>query len=106
MRLTRFRLLIAAPVLGVVAALTVGAVPTAAGAARCSTDWGSLAKSRSASTTGSLVGVRSGRHECYDRLVIDVSGPASGYRVEYVAAVTADGSGQAVPLRGGARLQV
>ena len=29
-----------------------------------------------------------------------------GYRVEYVTAVTMDGSGQVVPLRGGARLQV
>jgi hypothetical protein len=38
--------------------------------------------------------------------VLDFSGRVNGYRVEYVTAVTEDGSGRLVPLRGGARLQI
>jgi hypothetical protein len=58
---------------------------------------------------GTITNVRSGRHTCYDRLVVDVAGiPASkiGYHVRYVDTVYAPGSGKAVPLSGGARLQV
>ena len=47
-----------------------------------------------------------GRHQCFDRLVLDFQGQADGYRVEYVSTVRSDGSGQVVPLRGGAKLQV
>ena len=42
----------------------------------------------------------------FDRLVFELSGPSQGYRVEYVSQVTQDGSGEPVPLRGGAFLQV
>jgi hypothetical protein len=28
--------------------------------------------------------VRAGRHQCFDRLVLDSPGKADGYRVEYV----------------------
>ncbi len=53
-----------------------------------------------------LTGARAGRHDCFDRMVIDLTGPASGYRVEYVPQVTADGSGNPIPLRGGAFLSI
>jgi hypothetical protein len=33
----------------------------------------------------SVYNVRTGRHTCYDRLVIDVSGPVGTYHVGYVA---------------------
>ncbi len=87
---------------------TAVATPTAAVAADCRTAWGSSVKQRAAQPTGAVTGVRSGRHTCFDRLVVDLgSGPGTpGFRVEYVDTVTQDGSGAVVPLRGGARLQV
>lgn len=74
----------------------------------CGIYWGSLAKSVSSGSTGEVTNVRAGRHACYDRLVLDVSGDARGYFVRYVSGdhVHMDGSGRAVPLRGGARLEV
>jgi len=72
----------------------------------CGIRWGSLPKHVSTGSTGEVTDVRAGRHTCYDRLVIDVSGDAAGYFVRYVDQVRTDGEGVAVPLRGGARLQV
>jgi hypothetical protein len=92
----------------VFAATAVGAVAPAAAADTpyCGIRWGSLAKAHSSTAVAPLVNVRAGRHTCYDRLVLDFSGRVNGYRVEYVSAVTEDGSGRVVPLRGGARLQI
>jgi hypothetical protein len=82
-------------------------VPGASAAPACATGWGSLPKAAAATTPAPLTGVRAGRNECYDRLVLDLgAGPASGYSVSYVAAVRQEGSGAVVPLRGGARLAV
>jgi hypothetical protein len=88
-------------------------VPTTAQAHApyCGITWGSLAKSSTAAINrtaapGDLVGVRSGRHACFDRLVLDVDGSSHGYTVRYVDQVRADGSGVVVPTAGGARLQV
>jgi hypothetical protein len=39
-------------------------------------------------------------------MVIDTSAPGTGYEVRYVANVIADGSGQVVPLSGGAKLEI
>ena len=50
--------------------------------------------------------VRSGRHACFDRLVVDLAGREPGFTVRYVGQVTEDGSGRVIRLRGGARLQV
>jgi hypothetical protein len=51
--------------------------------------------------------VRVGRHDCFDRLVFDVNGPAPvGFGVRYVPVVLADASGKPVPVAGGAALQV
>jgi hypothetical protein len=105
MRLNRTRTLLALPFLAAATSLTVLAAPSSAGAAVCSTTWGSLAKSSVPTATKYLTDVRAGRHDCYDRLVVDLAGPASGYRVEY-GAVTMDGSGQPVALRGTAPLRV
>ena len=58
-------------------------------------------------TAPNLTGVRTGRHDCYDRLVLDLRGGSSaGFHVSYVDAVYTDASGALVPLRGGARLQI
>lgn len=95
------------------AAIAVGAAvlvstPTVGAAAgpTCGITWGSLAKSDPDMAAATVTGLRTGRHGCFDRLVIDLAGPVDGYDVRYVPQVTQDGSGAAMPLRGGAFLQV
>ena len=85
----------------------VAQAPTAAAAPSCSVSWGSAdTASGDLSAAASITNVRSGRHACYDRLVVNLSGRLAGYSVKYVNTVFADGSGFPVSLRGGARLQV
>ncbi len=82
-------------------------VPGSASAAPyCGITWGSLAKSSSAMTTAPITSVRAGQHDCYDRMVIDISGKGAGFNVGYVDAVRTQGSGRVVPLKGGAFLSV
>lgn len=51
--------------------------------------------------------VRAGRHDCFDRIVFDVNGPAdAGYAVRYVPVVTSDPKGDPLPVPGGAALEV
>src|SRR6187200_2129864 len=80
--------------------------PQAEGWRSCSVRWGSLAKEVRVGSTAELFDVRAGRHYCFDRLVLDVAGPVNGYSVQYVDEVVMDGSGEPVPMRGGAYLQV
>lgn len=81
--------------------------PTTAEAATCSTPWGSLAKERDVARDQVVTNVRAGRHSCYDRLVVDLKGSRpTGYRVSYVSQVRRPGSGDVVPLAGGARLLI
>ena len=99
--LTRSLLTILATIV-VTAALT----STAASAAPfCGITWGSGVKDNPEMDTGEVDTVRAGRHDCFDRLVVDIDGPAAGYRTEYVDQVRADGSGDVVPTPGGARIQ-
>lgn len=97
------------------ATLGVAAVPAGATAATttqttaCPTGWGSLAKTRSAATSESVTNIRTGRHACFDRMVVDVPGAGTrglGYSVRYVDRIYQDGSGNYVPVGGGARLEV
>ena len=90
---------------GLMMATPASASPTAA--PYCGIEWGSGPKSVGQGSTGQLVNVRAGGHECYDRLVFDVRGNvAEGYAVSYVDEVTEDPTGNPVPLRGGAKLQI
>jgi hypothetical protein len=84
----------------------VVAAPAPASAAYCGITWGSLAKTNATMVTGPITNVRSGRHTCYDRIVIDLGKDRPGYAVRYVTNVLAEGSGDVVPLRGGAKLEV
>lgn len=84
----------------------VAAAPASAHTPYCGIRWGSQLETRAAQSTGSLVGVRAGRHACFDRLVLDVEGKADGYYAHYVDTVRQDGSGRPVQVRGGARLRV
>jgi hypothetical protein len=100
-------------------AMALGGIPAAGTSAAtsqtdrpyCGIYWGSLAKHSdprhmTAARATWVKNVRSGRHGCFDRLVVDLRGPAPGYSVRYVTQVRTDGAGFLVPLRGGARLRV
>ncbi|SDD48189.1 Putative peptidoglycan binding domain-containing protein [Geodermatophilus telluris] len=50
--------------------------------------------------------VRAGRNTAFDRLVFDLDGPVPGVRVQYVPELRHEGSGEVVPLRGRAVVQV
>jgi hypothetical protein len=88
------------------AAALLPAVPASATPAYCGITWGSMEKSANPVADGDLVALRAGRHACFDRLVFDVRGTASGYWVSYVHTMTEDPTGTVVPLRGGAKLSV
>jgi hypothetical protein len=81
------------------------ALPAAAVEPACPSGWGSLPEQNVALTGDPVTGVRAGTHPCFDRVVVDIAGSPAGYTVQYVAQVTADGSGAVVPTPGGARLQ-
>ena len=106
-RTTQFRLALLAALLAVPA--TMGAASMTASAEPvpfCGIDWGSLDKHAGDLAQSPVTAVRSGQHDCFDRLVVDVDGAAPGYSVRYVDAVLMDPSGMPVPVRGGAFLQV
>jgi hypothetical protein len=98
-------------VLAAAALLAVGGLTpaaTAGAAPYCGITWGSLAKSDPSMTGRPITNLRAGRHDCYDRLVVDLgSGPGRvGFDVAYVSVVRMDGEGNAIPLSGGAFLRV
>lgn len=97
-----------APLAGVVLAVlsVLSAPPVQAAEPYCGIRWGSQPRDLMTGSTGEVVDVRAGRHACFDRLVLDVSGDVAGHFVRYVDQVRRDGSGAIVPLRGGARLEV
>src|SRR5918994_1182994 len=63
--------------------------PAASAAPSCGTDWGSLVKAAPADNPEmagkySLYNVTAGRHACFDRQVLNFTGPMVGYSVGYV----------------------
>ena len=102
----RLRSIVAAAVLLSAVTVTTAATATAASAPYCGIYWGSVPKAQEPTAVAPLTNVRAGRHECFDRLVFDMSAKADGFRVGYVPEVYTDGAGFLVPLRGGAKLQV
>jgi hypothetical protein len=80
--------------------------PASAATSYCGLAWGSLAQAAPEMSSASVTNVRTGQHYCFDRMVVDLNGPAKGYTVRYVPDVLQDGSGAAVPLRGSAFLQI
>lgn len=82
--------------------------PAAAGEPYCGIRWGSMGEQSVSSPRNEtyLVDVRAGRHECFDRLVVDIEGFTGTYSVEYVDEVTGIGSGLPIPLRGDAELSI
>ena len=106
MNRTRFLVL----AVSVLAALGVVAPAQAGASPYCGITWGSQPKSASAPADREvLYDVRAGRHACFDRLVVDVGGQDTtfgSYSVRYVPVVRQDGSGDAVPVRGAADLEI
>ncbi|SDN27901.1 AMIN-like domain-containing (lipo)protein [Streptomyces wuyuanensis] len=86
------------------------AVPqrAAAPADACSTAWGSGVKTATHGNAEPLKDIRVGQHTCFDRMVFDVTGAKGpvGHHVGYVDAFHQDGSGDRIPVGGGAILQV
>jgi hypothetical protein len=93
-------------VLMLVAGLALLTAPAASAHPYCGQVWGSAPRSAGDLSAGTLTNVRAGRHPCYDRLVLDIDAPLTGWSVSYVDEVRQDGSGAIVPVSGGARLQV
>lgn len=91
-------------------ALGVLALPAdAAARPYCGLRWGSLPKQVGRGPgfpPSPLVGVRAGRHACFDRLVFDFDGVVAGGAAQYVGQVTRNAVDEPVPLRGGAFLQI
>jgi hypothetical protein len=86
---------------------TVVAVPARASAAPyCGIKWGSTPEAVDRFSSAPLVATRTGRHDCFDRVVFEFSGKADGYSVEYVDQVRTDGDGRVLAVAGGGRLRV
>jgi hypothetical protein len=87
---------------GVVAgSLVLTAAPAAA---TCARGWGSTPEISDHLVSATVVTARAGRQACFERFVVEVSGPRPGYRASYVPAVHVDPSDAPVPLRGGAAI--
>jgi hypothetical protein len=89
-------------------ASTAGAAPAAATrATACPTGWGSGVKGGVTAGAVPLADIRTGRHDCFDRMVFDVpGGGAVGYYIRYVDRLHQAGSGNYIPVGGGAVLEV
>jgi hypothetical protein len=74
----------------------------------CAVGWGSQEQVVAEPMSGApIVNVRAGVHECFDRLVVDMVGSVvPGYSVRYVDTVQQIASGDPIPLRGGAFLEI
>ncbi|NMR18661.1 hypothetical protein [Cellulomonas fimi] len=92
--------------LSLLAGLSLLIAPSASAHPYCGQVWGSQERSAGDYSSGYLTNIRSGRHACYDRLVLDVDAPLTAWSVRYVDEIVQDGSGFTVPVRGGATLEV
>lgn len=87
----------------------------------CGLYWGSLEKKGKAvgafdwwsypADHSGVVNVRAGRHDCFDRMVVDLSGVAPGFRVRYLTTIVkyprVDGvKPEPIAILGGAFLEV
>lgn len=99
----------AALALGALIGTGVAAPPPAQSAPYCGITWGSLEKWESRGdhfSQNTVKSVRSGRHACYDRLVIDVRGDILGHTVGYYPEPVYGNDEKPVPLRGSAYLMI
>jgi hypothetical protein len=84
-----------------------GSPSAAASGPYCGIRWGSLTKDSPTMTQAPITGARTGRHRCFDRLVIDLGGmPAAGYSAYYSTGFYAEGSGAPLLVAGGAVITI
>jgi hypothetical protein len=99
--------LAAAIVMTATLATAASAGTAAPAAAFCGIHWGSVPKSGGSPSGALLIAARTGQHRCYDRVVFEFNGRASGYRVQYAHPVTqGEGFDLAPYMAGGALLRV
>lgn len=68
---------------------------SSAGAASCSSvNWGSQTKAGGLMHTPSMTTARIAKHQCYDQVVFEFAGKATGYRVNYTNEVYTQGKGE------------
>ena len=97
---------------GVIVAIVLtvaGCVPPPPGPppSTCAPAWSTAEQRDDAMSGAPIVNVRAGVHRCFDRLVVDLAGPVGpGYTVHYVDVLTQLASGEPIPLRGAAFLEV
>jgi hypothetical protein len=89
----------AALALGLGLGMGVAAPPPATAAAYCGITWGSLAKVKNIESTAQITSVRTGRHTCFDRMVVNLRYKIKGYDVRYGRVYT-EGQGERIPLKG------
>jgi hypothetical protein len=90
----------------VASAATTAAAPAVSA---CPTGWGSLPKTAPTAAYNPLSDIRTGRQDCFDRMVFDVPGAGTnriGYRATYVKHFDQDGTGDRIPVSGGAILEI
>lgn len=97
--------LAAALFLTAMAAAGATEVSAASSAPYCGITWGSLPKAGGALSRSPLLGVRTGQHDCYDRVVFDFRGPATGFQAAYGSAFE-QGRGGKLSVAGGATIAV
>ncbi|MFG2490703.1 hypothetical protein ACGFSD_06505 [Streptomyces caniferus] len=97
-----------AGVVGAAGAAGAATVPAGKAPAACSTAWGSTDKSATDANIEPLKNITTSHTACYDRMVFDIGGATGkvGYHVGYVDAFHQDGSGEQIPVKGGAILQI
>ncbi|MBL1104491.1 hypothetical protein JK361_07745 [Streptomyces sp. 5-8] len=100
-------LVLAGAGLGMATTAADAATAVTARATACPTGWGSGAKGGAATGAVPLKNIRTGRHDCFDRMVFDVpTGGSVGYHVRYVDRLTQTATGRYIPVGGGAVLDV
>ncbi|GLZ38570.1 hypothetical protein [Actinokineospora sp. NBRC 105648] len=95
----------------IAALLTTGLtvpIPAAAAEPYCGITWGSTDKSQwFVAAESTITGVRAGRHDCYDRLVVDLAdAQEQDYDLRYQDSIYDFVTGAPIALRGGAYLMV
>lgn len=90
--------------IGLVTGISAAAPPPAAASGPynepyCGITWGSLPRSVSTMTSAQVTDVRTGRHTCYDRLVVDLNYKVKGYATRY-GSIQEVGTGTHIPMIG------
>lgn len=94
-----YRMVAATIATGLLVALTAASTAQAATrpqAAACVTNWGTQTKAGGLMHTPALLDARAGKHTCYDRIVFEYAGLATGYRIGYASQVYSEGQGLAL----------